>query len=272
MSAWFITGASRGIGRMVTEALLARGDAVAAAVRDPDSMAELSARYGEKLWAGRLDVRQAAEVRDVVRHAFDTFGRIDVVLSNAGYGVYAAVEELSDEQVEGIVATNLTGSINVARSALPLLREQGGGRIIQMSSMAGHFGRPGFAMYHATKWGVEGFYEALHDEVKPFGISTTVLAPGRFATGFYTAADRSAAHPAYASHPLIPRAPGNEQEMPGDTRLLVDLILDVAAMDDPPRRLLLGSDAYRLARDALARRLHELDDQREIAHGTDRAG
>lgn len=267
---WLVTGASRGIGRLLTEQLLARGDRVAATVRDHACMADLVNVHGDLLWVETLDVSDTSRVRVAVDDAFAAMGRVDVVVSNAGYGIYAAAEEISDVQLVHIVATNLIGSMQVARAALPHLRAQGGGQLIQMSSMAGHFAKPGFSAYHATKWGIEGFYEALAAEVAPFGITTTILAPGRFPTSFYDAAQRPAALPAYADHPQLQRAKADPDDMLGDPYKLVDLIISLGGSQRPPRRLLLGSDAYSMAHESLYGRLLELEEQQQVAYSTDR--
>ena len=239
-------------------------------VRDRASLNDLALDYGSNLLVGSIDVSDTPAIRGAVDRAFDAMGRIDVVFSNAGYGIYAAAEEFTDSQLQQIIATNLVGSIQIARTVLPHLRAQGGGRLMQMSSMAGHFGQPGFSAYHATKWGIEGFYEALADEVAPFGIATTILAPGRFPTSFYNAAERPDPHPDYSSHPLIKRGQSNSDDMPGDPERLAELIIRVGSTPNPPRRLLLGSDAYNAAHGSLSRRLHELEAQKHIAYGTDR--
>ncbi len=152
-STWFITGASRGFGRELTEQLLARGDRVAATLRTPEQLADLAAAHGDRLWVRVLDVTDTAQLREMVDAAFTGLGRIDVVVSNAGYGVVGVAEALSDTQIDALIATNLTASIQLARAVVPHLRAQGGGRILQLSSMGGHIGFPGFSLYHTTKWG-----------------------------------------------------------------------------------------------------------------------
>ena len=172
MTTYLITGASRGIGRELTEQLLARGDRVAATLRRPEQLDELKHQYGGRLWTRRLDVTDTAAIERVVGEAFAEHDRVDVVVSNAGYGVSGTAEDLADEQVETMIATNLTGSIQLARRVIPQLRQQGGGVLVQLSSMGAHIAFPGFGMYHATKWGIEGYLEALAQEVAPFGIKT----------------------------------------------------------------------------------------------------
>jgi NAD(P)-dependent dehydrogenase (short-subunit alcohol dehydrogenase family) len=213
MSTWFITGASRGIGRELTEQVLARGDRVAATLRRPEQLDDLKERFGGRLWTRRLDVTDTGEIDRVVREAFADHDRIDVVVSNAGYGVFGVAEDLSDEQVDGMLATNLTGSIQLARRVVPHLREQGGGVLVQLSSMGGHITLPGFAIYHATKWGVEGYLEALAQEIAPFGIHTILVEPGMVRTSFYDAAERVALSDPYRGGPAdLPDMP--VEEMP----------------------------------------------------------
>ncbi|MCW2983072.1 MAG: Short-chain dehydrogenase [Conexibacter sp.] len=269
-STWFITGASRGFGRELTEQLLARGDRVAATARRPEQLDDLVAAHGgERLWVRALDVTDTDQVRDVVGAAFAELERVDVVVSNAGYGVIGAAEELSDAQIEDLIATNLTGSIQVARAAIGPLRAQGGGRLLQLSSMGGHMAFPGFSLYHATKWGIEGFYESLAAEIAPFGIHTTLIEPGMIRTSFYDAVQKTEPDEAYAGNPAITRGEIPVDQMPGDPAKVVAAIIDVGETPDPPRRLVLGSDAYALIHGALAARLAEVEAQEDTAPATD---
>jgi len=189
-SAWFITGASRGMGRELTEQALARGDRVAATLRHPEQLDDLAVVHGDRLWVRQLDVTDTVRMGHVVKEAFTDHERIDVVVSNAGFGVFGAAEDLTNDQVEQMIATNLTAAIQLARMVVPHLRRQGSGRLMQLSSMGGHLAFPAFSLYHATKWGIEGFYEALAQEVAPFGIHTVLVEPGMIRTSFYEAATR----------------------------------------------------------------------------------
>jgi NAD(P)-dependent dehydrogenase (short-subunit alcohol dehydrogenase family) len=190
-------------------------------------------------------------------------------VSNAGSGVFGTAEELSDEHIEAGIATNLTASMQLARAVVPHLRAQGGGRIVQLSSMGGQIAFPGFSLYHATKWGIEGFFEALAPEVEPFGIRTTLIEPGMIRTPFFAAAGREPEHPAYEGNPAIRRTSIPLQDMPGDQGKVVEAIVRIAELEHPPRRQLLGSDAYALVHDALARRLQEAEAGRDEAMTTD---
>ena len=268
MTTWFITGASRGIGRELTEQILERGDRVAATLRRPEQLDDLRERHGDRLWTRRLDVTDTGEVERVVGEAFADHDRIDVVVSNAGYGVFGVAEDLTDEQVERALATNLTGSIQLARRVVPHLREQGGGVLVQLSSMGGHITFPGFAIYHATKWGVEGYFETLGEEIAPFGISIVMVEPGMVRTSFYDAAERVPLSEPYRGGPAdLPDIPVDE--MPGSQSGVAHAIIEAALSDDPPRRLLLNSDAYDLVTTALRDRLASLEAQRESAYAAD---
>jgi NAD(P)-dependent dehydrogenase (short-subunit alcohol dehydrogenase family) len=269
MKTWFITGASRGLGRELTEQLLARGDRVAATLRNPDQLADLRAEHGDRLWLRALDVTDTAGLREVVAAAFAELGRIDVVISNAGHGVFGAAEELTDENVDDLLATNLAGSIQLARAVTPHLRAQGGGRILQVSSMGGHMGFPGFSLYHAAKWGIEGFFEAFAPEVGPFGIRTTLVEPGMIRTSFYATAGHAPTLPAYVGHPAISRGEIPVEDMPGDQAKVAAAMIDAGDAVDPPRRLLLGSDAYALVTAALRGRLADFEGRKESAFSTD---
>jgi len=265
---WFITGASRGMGRELVEQALERGDTVAATMRRPEQLDDLAARYGDRLWRRVLDVTDAEAVRRVVGEAFDSLGRIDVAVSNAGYGIFGVAEDLSDTQIDEMIATNLTGSIQVARALVPHLRAQGGGRLMQMSSMGGHITFPAFSLYHAAKWGIEGFFDSLTAEVQAFGIHTTLIEPGVVRTGFFDAATRIPLSEPYRGGPAdLP--PTSTEEMTDSPERTVAAIIRAADADEPPRRLVLGSDAWSLMTDALSRRLVEIAAQRDNAATAD---
>jgi NAD(P)-dependent dehydrogenase (short-subunit alcohol dehydrogenase family) len=269
---WLITGTSSGLGRILTEKLLARGDRVAATVRNPQALAELKERFGEQLWIGTLDVADTGAVVEVVGNAFAALGRIDVVVSNAGYGLFGAAEEVTEEQIRRQIDTNLLGSIHLIRAALPHLRAQGGGRVLQVASEGGQIAYPNFSIYHATKWGIEGFVESVAQEVAPFGIDFTLVEPGPTRTNFAAGLDDAEALPVYADTPsgAMRRAlAGGEFELNGDPDRMTDAMLDCVAQEAPPRRLTLGAGAYASIRSALQSRLDALEAQREVACNAD---
>lgn len=269
---WFITGASSGIGRSLTERLLARGDRVAATSRNTHTLGDLRERYADRLWAAALDIRDPQAVRETVDRAFAELGRIDAIVSNAGYGVLGAAEETTDEQLRDIVDTNLIGSIVLIRSALRHLRAQGGGRILQVSSEGGQVAYPSFSLYHATKWGIEGFVEAAAKELAPFGIRFTLVEPGPARTNFGRALVRPepiAAYDATPAHQTRDALLSGEWVITGDPGRMAEAMIAVADRPDPPLRLVLGGTSYHTVRDALSARLSELEAQREIAFSTD---
>ena len=273
MKTWLITGASSGLGRIMTEKLLRRGDRVIGTARRTEALADLAAAYGELLHVAALDVTDTAAIRVTVDGAFARFGRIDVVVSNAGYGLFGAAEELTDEQIDRQLATNLTGSIQLIRASLPHLRGQGGGRIVQVSSEGGQIAYPGFSLYHTTKWGIEGFVEAVAQEVAPFGIDFIIAEPGATATNFGAALDHGKPMEAYERTPAgdIRRAIfGSAFEIRGDAANTVDAIIATADADHPPLRLALGSTAYEHIRAGLTKRLNALEPLREVAYSADR--
>lgn len=265
---WFVTGASRGMGRELVEQVLARGDRVAATLRRPEQLDDLAKRYGDRLWVRALDVTDTPRVRAVVEEAFAAHGRIDVVVSNAGYGVFATAEDLTDAQIDQMIATNLTGSIQLARAVVPRLRAQDGGLLMQMSSMGGQLAFPSFSLYHVTKWGIEGFFDALAAEVAPFGIRTTLIEPGMVRTGFFDAATRVPVSAPYRGGPAD-QEPIPVEEMTDSLERTVAGIIRAAVSPEPPRRLVLGSDAWRLMTGALRERLAEVESQQENAATAD---
>jgi NAD(P)-dependent dehydrogenase (short-subunit alcohol dehydrogenase family) len=270
---WFITGISSGFGRALAEELLMRGDRVAGTVRKTTSVEDLAQNYGDCLWLQTLDVTDSDRVRAVVRSAFTDLGQIDVIVNNAGYGLAGAAEEVTDEQIRHQIDTNLIGSIQVVRAALPFLREQGGGRIIQLASMGGQVTFPSLSIYHATKWAVEGFVESVAQEVAPFGIAFTIVEPGMARTNFGAGSMISAEPMAvYDNTPVgdFRRAAAAGQIVNnGDPRKMAQAMIDSVYSNPAPRRLTLGSDAYAAIRTALADRIAALDAQRSIAFSTD---
>lgn len=270
---WFITGTSSGLGRLLTEKLLARGDTVAATLRKEGSLDDLKALYGDRLWIGLLDVTNTEQVHQVVDAAFGDLGHIDVLVSNAGYGLFGAAEEASDAQIERQIATNLTGSIQLIRAVLPHLRQQGGGRIVQLSSEGGQIAYPNFSLYHATKWGIEGFIESVAKEVAPFGIDCLIIEPGPTETNFAVGLDRAQPLACYEDTPAgeVRRALASGAfEIKGDAIKTVDAMIEAADAEKPPFRLALGSSAYTSINQVLSERLRVLEEQKEVTLSADR--
>jgi NAD(P)-dependent dehydrogenase (short-subunit alcohol dehydrogenase family) len=272
---WIITGVSSGFGRHLSEQLLARGDRVVGTVRQTDAAADLVKSHPGLFRAEILDVTNNVAIRDVVDRTFARLGRVDVVVSNAGYGLFGAAEEYSDEQIRHIIDTNLIGSIELIRAALPHLRAQGGGRIIQMSSYAGQVAGPGTSMYHATKWGIEGFAEAVAAEVAPLNIGVTLVEPGGAHTEFRFGSAQIAppiadydGTPAHAFRSLLDPA----RKEPGDPAKIATTIIASVDQEPAPLRLLLGSDAYQRTHQVLADRLAALEAQKALAATTDFTG
>ena len=270
---WLITGVSSGFGRELTSQLLERGDRVIGTVRRPDAVADFTARNPDTFQAELLDVTNTNAVREVVDRSFADAGRIDVIVSNAGYGLFGAAEELSDEQVERILDTNLLGSIALIRAALPHLRAQGGGRIIQISSYGGQVAYPGNSLYHATKWGIEGFVESVAQEVAAFGIGMTIVEPGGARTEFrYGSAQVAKAMPEYDGTPahgfLRMLDPANGLA-PGDPARMAARIIESVDLEPAPMRMVLGSEALRNTLAVLKARVATFEAQTELAASTD---
>lgn len=243
---WLVTGSSRGIGRAISEAVLAAGDRLVATARDTSRLADLVERYGSSVLPVPLDVTDEAAVARAMERALAAFGRIDVVVNNAGYGDLAPIEDTPLAEFRRQIETNLFGTIIVTKAALPILRRQGSGHFLQFSSVGGRIGSVGRAPYSAAKWGVEGFSEVLAKEVGPLGIRVTIVEPGGFRTDFAGASTRvSEGDPAYDA--TVGAAARFQRQydgrQPGDPARAAAVLLQVAAMEQPPLRLLLGSDA-----------------------------
>ncbi|WP_333011697.1 SDR family oxidoreductase [Kluyvera sichuanensis] len=270
---WLITGVSSGFGREMAQQLLARGERVIGTVRSTAKVEDLLAAWPETFSAPLLDVTDGAAVRQVVDESWARFGRIDVVIANAGYGLFGAAEELSDAQVQQMIDTNLLGSIQLIRSALPHLRAQGGGRVIQISSYGGQVAFAGNSMYHATKWGIEGFVEAVAQEVAPFGIGMTIVEPGGARTEFrYGSAQVATLMPEYDATPahsfLKMLDPANGQA-PGDPARMAARIIESVEVNPAPLRMVLGSQALQSTLSTLRARVADFETQQALAASTD---
>jgi NAD(P)-dependent dehydrogenase (short-subunit alcohol dehydrogenase family) len=270
---WFITGASSGLGREMAEQLLARGDRVAGTIRREGALTDLQERYGDRLVVMQLDLTDIGGIRSTVDDAFQRLGKIDAVVSNAGYGLVGAGEEVTDAQIDLQIATNLTGSIQLIRAALPHLRRQGSGRIVQVSSEGGQIAYPNFSIYHATKWGIEGFIEAVAQEVAPFGIDFIIAEPGPTVTNFAAGIVQAEPMSAYDKTPAgdVRRALSEGSfVLKGDAKRTVAALIAVADKANPALRLVLGSTAYDSISQALSQRLAAVEAQRDIASSADR--
>lgn len=268
MKTWFITGTSAGLGRILTERLLEQGHRVAATIRKPDALDDLKARYGDRLWIGVLDLTDTAAIKETIDKAFAALGRIDVIVNNAGYALFCAAEEATDEQVAHQIDTNILGSVQVIRGALPHLRAQGGGRILQLSSAGGQTTYPNFSFYHMTKWAVEGFCDAISKELAPLNIGVTIVEPGAHQTSFGSGMATAPVMEAYDQTPAgdVRRAIAKGAfPIRGNVEKTVQEIINCVEVSPAPLRLALGGDAYRDMREALVSRLNALDAQKELA-------
>src|SRR3954451_4890249 len=270
---WLVTGSNRGFGRAISTAVLEAGDTVVATARDPRQLAGLSDRFGERVRTMALDVTDAAAVEAAVRGAVDTFGRLDVVVNNAGHADSAPIEQTSEESFRAQLETNLFGVVRMTQAALPVFRRQRSGHFLQFSSVGGRVGgTPGLAAYQTAKFGVEGFSEVLHNEVAPLGIKVTIVEPGAFRTDWGGASMRLAeVHPDYAD--TVGRVHDYRRQVdglqPGDPARAAQVLLDVVASDDPPVRLLLGSDAVQLAERSSRARAREAAVWSGVSRSTD---
>jgi NAD(P)-dependent dehydrogenase (short-subunit alcohol dehydrogenase family) len=250
---WFITGASRGFGVLMAKDALARGDSVVATARNPQSVTDALGAH-PNLLALRLDVTQEAAAVLAARAAVDRFGRIDVLVNNAGYGLLGAVEEASDAEVRALYDTNVFGLLNVTRAVLPYMRKQGSGHVMNMSSVGGYTAHAGWGVYGSTKFAVEGISEAMAEEVRPLGIHVTVVEPGYFRTGFLEGNSLVSTREQMADYAgtvgaMRTFAASVSLKQPGDPRKLSQAILKLADAARPPVRLMLGSDTVRMVRE-----------------------
>lgn len=270
---WFITGASRGLGAQLAKAALAAGDRVVATARDPQSVQQAFEASDALLPLG-LDVTDEASVAAAVEAAMQRFGRIDVLVNNAGYGVVGAVEETSGEDVRRIYETNVFGLLAVTRAVLPHLRRQRSGHILNLSSLGGYQSGPAFGVYCSTKFAVEGLSEALHAELAPLGISVTVVEPGYFRTEFLESksvveSPTVIADYAETSGKVRAFAKAVSLQQPGDPVRFAQAVLALVASPHPPLRLPLGSDAVATIEAKHAFVTRELGDWRAVAVSTD---
>ncbi|MEV6135301.1 SDR family NAD(P)-dependent oxidoreductase [Nocardia sp. NPDC051990] len=261
---WFVTGSSRGLGRNFVEAALANGDMVAATARNADSLAELVGTYGEAILPLDLDVTDRAGVFATVERATKHFGRLDVVVNNAGYGLLGAVEELSEQQLRDQLETNLFGAVWVVQAALPQLRANGGGHIIQISSVGGLAAWPLGGAYHASKWALEGLSESLAQEVAAFGIAVTLVEPGSYATEGAAGAVHAEADPHYAGLREAFAAQAQALES-GDPAAAGRALLEIVGSPNPPLRVFFGAQGNPIVSQVYADRLQTWSNWQDLA-------
>jgi NAD(P)-dependent dehydrogenase (short-subunit alcohol dehydrogenase family) len=268
---WLITGSARGLGRDITEVALAAGHQVLAAARRPEQLDDLVARYGERIRPFALDVTDVAGARAAVDAAVERFGRLDVVVNNAGYANLVSVEDISDEDFRAQVDTNLFGVVNVTKAALPTLREQGSGHVVQISSVGGRVASAGLAAYQSSKWAVGGFSEVLAQEVGPLGIKVTVIEPGGIRTDW--AGSSMSIPPISAPYePTIGRRAAMYRRGAAggsDPAKVAQVVLQVTELAGPPLRLLVGTDAFTYATAAGKARAESDARWRELSVSTD---
>jgi NAD(P)-dependent dehydrogenase (short-subunit alcohol dehydrogenase family) len=264
---WFITGTSRGFGREWAIAALDRGDKVAATARDTATLADLVDKFGDAILPISLDVTDRAADFAAVKQAHDHFGRLDVVVNNAGYGQFGFVEELSEQDARDQIETNVFGALWVTQAALPYLREQGSGHIIQVSSIGGIVAFPNVGIYHASKWALEGFSQALAQEVAPFGVHVTLIEPAGFSTDWSGSSSRTAeALPAYADmHAENERVRKTRWAAPGDPKASAAAVLKVVDADEPPLRVFFGDAPLGLAKADYEERLRTWEQWQPVA-------
>jgi len=269
---WLITGSSRGLGRALANAVLEAGDKLVATARDPAQLADLVEAYGPRVVALPLDVTDEAAAEAAVKTAVETFGRLDVLVNNAGYGNVAPIEDTSLADFRAQIETNLFGTVIMTKAAIPVMRGQGAGHIIQFSSVGGRIGPVGRAPYAAAKWGVEGFSEVLSKEVGPLGIKVTVIEPGGFRTDFAGSSTALfAGRPEYAETvgAMADYQRNYSGRQPGDPAKAAAVVLHIASLDAPPLRLLLGSDATAAVEKADAARMEADRTWRVVSQSTD---
>lgn len=270
---WFITGASTGFGRLLAEELLKRGEYVAATARDTAKVRDLEQHDPGKARAFELDVTQPPQIEAAARQAIATFGHIDVLVNNAGYGVNGAIEEVAEDEFEPMFQTNLYGLIRTTRAFLPHFRERHSGHIINLSSIGGLIGSAGWGYYNTTKFAVEGFSEALAAEMKPLGVHVTIVEPGPFRTDFLGRSGKLAQRelPEYASTAGRAREYLRTQsgKQPGNPQKAVEAVIAVADSPQPPLHLILGKTAFQRFHDKIGFWQKEMAEWEKTTVGAD---
>lgn len=269
---WLITGSSRGFGRSLAEAVLKNGDKLVATARKPEQLVGLVERYGENVRTIELDVTKPEQAKDAIKYAVEVFDRLDVIVNNAGYGNISSIEETSLEDFRAQIETNLWGVINVTKAALPILRKQRSGHIVQFSSIGGRNGSPGLAAYQISKFGVEGFSEVLSKEVKPLGIKITLIEPGGFRTD-WGGSSMKVVEPMEDYKETVGGMAKYIREHTGKERGNPDkaaaAIIKIVGEENPPLHLLLGSDAVHIANQVDNAKLAETKLWEDLSKSTD---
>jgi NAD(P)-dependent dehydrogenase (short-subunit alcohol dehydrogenase family) len=264
---WFITGTSKGFGRIWAEAALERGDRVVATARNADTLTPLAERYGDLVLPLALDVTDKAAIDAAVERAHEHFGRLDVVVNNAGYGLFGTIEEVTERQARDQIETNLFGALWVTKAVVPILREQGAGHIIQVSTIGGVNAFPVLGLYHASKWGLEGFTQALAAEVKGFGIDVTLIEPAGFSTDWRgpsaVVADPMPEYDAVRDYRAT--AFSGELAEPGDPEATGAAILELVDADEPPLRVFFGTGTLDMIKAEYARRIENWEQWDHLA-------
>jgi NAD(P)-dependent dehydrogenase (short-subunit alcohol dehydrogenase family) len=274
MSVWFITGASRGFGLLIAREALARGNQVVATARHSSDVQKALPDAGDDLVAVDLDVTNARQAAAAVQAATDAFGRIDVLVNNAGRGVLGAVEEISDDEARAVFDVNVFGTLTMQRAVLPVLRAQRSGHVINISSVGGLVGSPGWGIYGATKFAMEGFTEALSQELAPLGIRVTLVEPGYFRTDFLDASSLRTEGLVIDDYDQTAgatrrRAVDVNHAQPGDPVKAASAIVDIAEVPDPPLRLLLGADSVTGVENKLRQVAADIETWRALSVSTD---
>src|SRR3954454_140760 len=267
---WFITGTSKGFGRIWAEAALGRGDRVVATARNADTLTPLVEAYGDLVLPLTLDVQDKAAIDAAVKQAHEHFGRLDVVVNNAGYGLFGTIEEVTERQARDQIETNLFGALWVTKAALPILREQGAGHVVQVSSIGGVNAFPTVGLYHASKWGLEGFTQALAQEVADLGIKVTIVEPTGYSTDWAgpsgVRAERLPAYEAVWERRTAQRAAAR----PGGPEATGRAILELVDAEEPPLRVFLGDGPLEMIKGEYAKRIAEWEAWNDLsvrAHG-----
>ncbi|PPF78915.1 short-chain dehydrogenase/reductase [Subtercola sp. Z020] len=267
MKVWFITGTSRGFGREWAEAALERGDKVAATARNTDSLNDLVEKYGDAILPISLDVTDRAAGFAAVAQAHEKFGRLDVVVNNAGYGHFGFIEEITEDEARAQLETNVFGALWITQAALPFLRAQGSGHIIQVSSIGGISAFPLVGIYHASKWALEGFSQALAQEVGGFGIHVTLIEPGGFSTD-WAGSSSSTSEPLadYAElHEKVAEGRKARNATPGDPAASAAAILKIVDAEEPPLRVFFGTSPLGIAKADYASRIETWEKWNDVS-------